>query len=597
LSKIIGIDLGTTNSCVTVMEGDEVIVIPNSEGSRTTSSVVAFLDNEELVGQIAKRQAATNSERTIYSVKRLIGKKFEDPKVELLREMLPYKIVPADNGDAWVEVDNKKYSPEEISSKILRELKSIAEDYIGEEVTQAVITVPAYFNDSQRQATKDAGRIAGLEVKRIINEPTAAALAYGLKDERSQTIAVYDLGGGTFDISILTIEDGVFEVKSTNGNTMLGGEDFDMRIMRFLLEHFENETGIDLSNDNTAIQRIKEAAEKAKHELSTVLETEINIPFITADETGAKHLVVELTRFKFEELVDDLIDNTLRPCRLALKDAGLTVDDIDEVLLVGGMTRVPKIAQKVEEFFGKKPHDGIDPDEVVAIGASIQGGVLSGDVEDVVLLDVIPLSLGLEVKGGLFSKLIEKNTTIPVRVSEIFTTATDNQSFVTIKVFQGEREFTKDNRLLAEFELTGIPPAKQGVPQIEVSFDIDTNGILKVSAKDLGTGEEKVVEVRAASGLSESEIKNIIEDAEKNKLQDSQHKKVVELTNELEGVLYSAKNLLELGSMLPDEEKKELEERIKDGEKALENKSPYDLQIAIENLTVITHKISELLYN
>jgi len=596
LSKIIGIDLGTTNSCVTVMEGDEVIVIPNSEGSRTTSSVVAFLDNEELVGQIAKRQAATNSERTIYSVKRLIGKKFEDPKVELLREMLPYKIVPADNGDAWVEVDGKKYSPEEISSKILRELKSIAEDYIGEEVTEAVITVPAYFNDSQRQATKDAGKIAGLEVKRIINEPTAAALAYGLKDDRSQTIAVYDLGGGTFDISILTIEDGVFEVKSTNGNTMLGGEDFDIRIMRYLLEHFENETGIDLSNDNTAIQRIKEAAEKAKHELSTVLETEINIPFITADETGAKHLVLELTRYKFEELVDDLIDNTLGPCRLALKDAGLTVDDIDEVLLVGGMTRVPKIAQKVEEFFGKKPHDGIDPDEVVAIGASIQGAVLSGDVEDVVLLDVIPLSLGLEVKGGLFSKLIEKNTTIPIRVSEIFTTATDNQSFVTIKVFQGEREFTKDNRLLAEFELTGIPPAKQGVPQIEVSFDIDTNGILQVSAKDLGTGEQKVVQVKAASGLNESEINAIIEDAEKNKLQDSQNKKIVELSNELDGLLYSAKNLLELGSMLPEEEKEELEKRIEDAKIALKNKSAYDLQMAIENLTVVTHKISELLY-
>ena len=596
MSKIIGIDLGTTNSCVTVMEGDEVIVIPNSEGSRTTSSVVAFLDNEELVGQIAKRQAATNSERTIYSVKRLIGKKFEDPKVELLREMLPYKIVPADNGDAWVEVDGKKYSPEEISSKILRELKSIAEDYIGEEVTEAVITVPAYFNDSQRQATKDAGKIAGLEVKRIINEPTAAALAYGLKDDRSQTIAVYDLGGGTFDISILTIEDGVFEVKSTNGNTMLGGEDFDIRIMRYLLEHFENETGIDLSNDNTAIQRIKEAAEKAKHELSTVLETEINIPFITADETGAKHLVLELTRYKFEELVDDLIDNTLGPCRLALKDAGLTVDDIDEVLLVGGMTRVPKIAQKVEEFFGKKPHDGIDPDEVVAIGASIQGAVLSGDVEDVVLLDVIPLSLGLEVKGGLFSKLIEKNTTIPIRVSEIFTTATDNQSFVTIKVFQGEREFTKDNRLLAEFELTGIPPAKQGVPQIEVSFDIDTNGILQVSAKDLGTGEQKVVQVKAASGLNESEINAIIEDAEKNKLQDSQNKKIVELSNELDGLLYSAKNLLELGSMLPEEEKEELEKRIEDAKIALKNKSAYDLQMAIENLTVVTHKISELLY-
>ncbi len=596
MSKIIGIDLGTTNSCVTVLEGDEVIVIPNSEGSRTTSSVVAFLDNEELVGQIAKRQAATNSERTIYSVKRLIGKKFEDSKVELLREMLPYSIISANNGDAWVEVDDKKYSPEEISSKILRELKAVAEDYIGEEVTDAVITVPAYFNDSQRQATKDAGRIAGLDVKRIVNEPTSAALAYGLHNDKAQTIVVYDLGGGTFDVSILTIEDGVFEVKSTNGNTMLGGEDFDMRIMKHLLEHFENETGIDLSKDKTAIQRIKEASEKAKHELSSVLETEINIPFITADDTGAKHLVLELTRYKFESLVSDLIESTLAPCRLALKDADMTIDDIDEVLLVGGMTRVPKIYEKVENFFNRKPHNGIDPDEVVAIGASIQGGVLSGEVNDVVLLDVIPLSLGLEVKGGLFSKLIEKNTTIPIRFSEIFTTAVDNQSFVTIKVYQGEREFTKDNRLLADFELTGLPPAKQGVPQIEVSFDIDTNGILQVSAKDLGTGEEKVVKVTAASGLKESEINTIIEDAEKNRLFDSQNKKLVELSNELESLLYSANNLLELGNMLPDEEKEELKNKIEEAEKSLEEKSAYNLQVSIENLTVITHKISELLY-
>ncbi|MBN2695168.1 molecular chaperone DnaK [bacterium] len=596
MSKIIGIDLGTTNSCVTVMEGDEVIVIPNSEGSRTTSSVVAFINGEELVGQVAKRQAVTNHENTVYAIKRLIGKKYDDPEITAFKNRVPFKVIKASNNDAWVEIAGKQFSPQEISSKILSTLKEIAEDYIGESISEAVITVPAYFDDAQRQATKDAGKIAGLDVKRIINEPTAAALAYGLEKKVSETIAVYDLGGGTFDVSILKIDDGVFEVKATNGNTMLGGEDFDIRIMNFLLETFEKENGIDLSKDKTALQRIKEAAEKAKHELSSVLETEISIPFITADATGAKHLVVNLARHKFESLVDDLIEKTLDPCRIALKDAGLSINDIDEVILVGGMTRMVKVQDKVTSFFGKAPHKGIDPDEVVAIGASIQGAVLTGEIEHVLLLDVTPLSLGIETKGGIFTKLIEKNTTIPVRVSEIFTTALDNQSFVTVHVLQGERELSSENRSLARFELTGIPAAARGVPQIQVTFDIDANGILHVSAKDLGTGEEKAVQITPTSGLNEMEINKIVQEAKNNKIQDEQRKKVIELSNNLETVLYSAKNLLSLGGVFEEAKVKKLKERIEDAEKALKERTPFELQVATDNLNALTHELSEALY-
>ncbi len=596
MSKIIGIDLGTTNSCVTVMEGDEVIVIPNSEGSRTTSSVVAFIHGEELVGQVAKRQAVTSHENTVYAIKRLIGKKYDDPEIVAFKQRVPFKIIKASNNDAWVNIAGKEFSPQEISAKILSTLKEIAEDYIGESISEAVITVPAYFDDAQRQATKDAGKIAGLDVKRIINEPTAAALAYGLDKKISETVAVYDLGGGTFDISILKIDDGVFEVKSTNGNTMLGGEDFDIRIMNFLLETFEKENGIDLSRDKTAIQRIKEAAEKAKHELSSVLETEISIPFITADATGAKHLVVNLTRHKFESLVDDLIEKTLEPCRIALKDAGLTIKDIDEVILVGGMTRMVKVQDKVTTFFGKSAHKGVDPDEVVAIGASIQGAVLTGEIEHVLLLDVTPLSLGIETKGGIFTKLIEKNTTIPVRVSEIFTTAVDNQNFVTVHVLQGERELSSENRSLARFELTGIPPATRGVPQIQVTFDIDANGILHVSAKDLGTGEEKAVQITPTSGLNEMEINKIVQEAKNNKIQDEQRKKVIELSNNLETVLYSAKNLLSLSGVFEEAKVKKLKERIEDAEKALRERTPFELQVATDNLNALTHELSEALY-
>jgi len=596
LSKVIGIDLGTTNSCVTLMEGDEAIIIPNSEGNRTTSSVVAFVNGEELVGQIAKRQSVTNSENTVYSIKRLIGKKYSSKDIQSIKKMVPFNIIPADNGDAWVEIDGKQYSPQEISAKILANLKNMAEEYIGEEIKEAVITVPAYFNDMQRQATKDAGKIAGLEIKRIINEPTAAALAYGLDEKDNKIIAVYDLGGGTFDISILSINNGVFKVMATNGNTMLGGEDFDIKIMRYLLAEFKREHGIDLSSDKNALQRIKEAAEKAKHELSSVLEIDINIPFITVDDSGAKHLIATLTRTKLEELVEDLIENTFEPCKKVLEDADITINDIDDIILVGGMTRMVKIQEDVKKFFGLEPNKDVDPDEVVAMGASIQGGVLTGEIEQVVLLDVIPLSLGLETKGGVFVKIIEKNTTIPVRSQEVFTTAVDNQDFVTVHIYQGERDLVVNNNSLAKFELTDIPPAKKGVPQIEVTFDVDTNGILSVSAKDLGTKKEKRVRVKATSGLSEGEIKNIIAEAKKYELEDSQRKKVIELSNELETLLYSAKSMLELSETLPKENIEDLKKGIETSEASLDEKSPYKLQVSIENLTKITHEITEILY-
>ncbi|MBW1973865.1 MAG: molecular chaperone DnaK, partial [Deltaproteobacteria bacterium] len=506
MSKVIGIDLGTTNSCVAIMEGGEPKVLVNSEGSRTTPSVVAFTDTgERLVGQVAKRQAITNYQNTIFAVKRLIGRKYNDPEVQKDIKILPYKIVEAENGDAWVEVRGKRYSPAEISAMVLQKMKQTAEDYLGEKVTEAVITVPAYFNDSQRQATKDAGRIAGLNVLRIINEPTAASLAYGLDKKKDEKIAVFDLGGGTFDISILEIGEGVFEVKSTNGDTHLGGEDFDLRIMEYLADEFKKDQGIDLRNDRMALQRLKEAAEKAKIELSTSLETDINLPFITADASGPKHLNVKLTRAKLEQLVEDLVEKVVKPCETALKDAGLTPNDINEVILVGGMTRMPMVQEKVKQIFGKEPHKGVNPDEVVAIGAAIQAGVLKGDVKDVLLLDVTPLSLGIETLGGVFTKLIEKNTTIPTRKSQIFSTAQDNQPAVTIHVLQGEREMAADNKTLGKFELVGIPPAPRGVPQIEVTFDIDANGIVHVTAKDLGTGKEQSIKITASSGLTEEE--------------------------------------------------------------------------------------------
>lgn len=595
--KVIGIDLGTTNSCVSIMEGGQPKVIANSEGALTTPSVVAFTDSDRLVGMLAKRQAITNPENTIFSIKRLIGRKSDAPEVAKAKKVLPYNIVGSDNNDAWVEVKGKKYAPQEVSAMILQKLKSTAEDYLGEIVTDAVITVPAYFNDAQRQATKDAGRIAGLNVLRIINEPTAAALAYGLDKKHDEKIAVYDLGGGTFDISILELGDGVFEVKSTNGDTFLGGDDFDMRVVEWLVAEFQKSNGIDLRNDKMALQRLKEAAEKAKHELSTAGETEINLPFITADATGPKHLVVKLSRAKFESLVMDLVVNSLEPCKKALQDAGLSASQIDEVILVGGMTRMPLVQQKVKEFFGKEPHKGINPDEVVAVGAAIQGAVLAGDVKDVLLLDVTPLSLGIETLGGVMTKIIPRNTTIPARQSQTFTTAADSQTSVTISVLQGEREMAGDNKHIGRFDLVGIPAAPRGVPQIEVTFDIDANGILHVSAKDQGTGKEQSIRITPSSGLSDEEINKMVKDAEINADADKKKKELVEARNQADTLVYSTeKSLSEHGDKVDAQTKEAIEKALADLKEKSAGEDPAAINAAIEELTKAAHKLAEEIY-
>jgi molecular chaperone DnaK len=591
MSKVIGIDLGTTNSCVAIMEGKDVRVIENSEGARTTPSMVAFADNgERLVGQSAKRQAVTNPSNTLYAIKRLIGRRFDDPIVAKDKGLVPYTIVRGDNGDAWVEAKGEKYSPSQVSAFILGKMKETAEAYLGEPVTQAVITVPAYFNDSQRQATKDAGRIAGLEVLRIINEPTAAALAYGMDKKHGGTIAVYDLGGGTFDISVLEIGDGVFEVKSTNGDTFLGGEDFDGRVMDYLAEEFRKEQGIDLRKDKLALQRLKEAAEKAKIELSSSKETEINLPFITADAAGPKHMVMKLTRAKLESLVDDLIARTMDPCRAALKDAGVTAGEIGEVILVGGMTRMPKVIEAVKNFFGKEPARNVNPDEVVAIGAAVQGAVLKGDVKDVLLLDVTPLSLGIETLGGVFTRLIERNTTIPTKKSQIFSTADDNQTAVTIKVYQGEREMAADNKLLGQFDLVGLPPAPRGVPQVEVTFDIDANGIVSVQARDKATGKEQQIRIQASGGLSEQDIQRMVKEAEANAEADKQRREFVGLTHQVE------KNLAEHGDKLPAQEKGEAEAAVAAARSAMEGTDAAALKQATERLSQSAMKLGEAMY-
>lgn len=598
MGKIIGIDLGTTNSCVAVMEGGEPKVITNVEGNRTTPSIVAFADNNErLVGQVAKRQAVTNPERTIYAAKRLIGRKFSDPEVKKSIEVSPFNIVEGSNGSVSIEVEGKAYRPAEISAMVLGKMKQTAEEYLGEEVTDAVVTVPAYFNDSQRQATKDAGKIAGLNVQRIINEPTAASLAYGLDKKGEEKIAVFDLGGGTFDVSILEIGDGVFEVKSTNGDTFLGGEDFDMRIVNWLADEFKREQGIDLRGDKMALQRLKEEAEKAKMELSTTKETDINLPFITADASGPKHLNLKLSRAKLESLVEDLVQRTVGPCETAMKDAGIAKGDIDEVILVGGMIRMPMVQKKVKEIFGKDPHKGVNPDEVVAIGAAIQGGVLQGDVKDVLLLDVTPLSLGIETLGGVTTKLIEKNTTVPTKKSQVFSTAADNQPAVSIHVLQGEREMATDNKTIGRFELSDILPAPRGIPQIEVAFDLDANGILHVSAKDMGTGKEQSIRITASSGLTEEEIEKMMRDAELHADEDKKRKEIVETRNQADALVHaSEKSLKDLGDKVDEETKGNVEKEIENVKNALKEDNVDTIKSAMEALTNASHKLAEMMY-